>query len=220
MDNQVMNTNGGELSPREQGMNEYTQMSNYFTPYDGDYVKLDELTAKINELEPGIGIWRIVVAVILFIIGVFWAFLALLSITSFEIGTLLFTGIVTALHYLLGIFLIKRHKSRKASNAEELEAARKQYQELSDKINNAFNSYPGLCPVGIEYTHPVSRNAIGEMIRQGRANNCAAAINLILDDMHKANMEAMAAETQRAAENAATNSGLAAAGSIASFLFK
>ena len=219
MDNQVINSNGGTLSPREQGISEFVQMDNYFKSADAKYLQADEVMNEIKMLEEGVSSGRVIGAVIFIALGLFWGYIVGMD---FPWGFPDVFVVIALLGFNFGLayLLLRKQSKLKKENEAKLEKARQSYQAIDNELLVNYNNYPGLCPIGAEYTHPNTRAAIGNMIRQGRASNCAEAINLILDDIHKANMELMAANTQHAAQDAASNSGVAAAASIASLLFK
>ena len=107
---------------------------------------------------------------------------------------------------LVGYILI-RIKLKKTNKANiELRDA------LNREITDYYNAYVN-CPIGIEFSRPQDISMIMNTIRSGRADTISAAINIILDDEHKANMERKAGEiaqaskeAARAAKAAATNS--------------
>ena len=72
----------------------------------------------------------------------------------------------------------------------------------------------------MEYTNPRITQVIYNVIRQGRADTPKEAINVMLQDAHRSEMELIAAQTAAAAHSASRSSGVAAAFCAASFFLR
>lgn len=193
MDGNVTNVDANrEMSPREKGMLEFAQLDAYFRPYDdkfGRYAYAEKRIQELSNLAPAHWI-RILIALILLIPGVMTM---LCFIGELNLG---FDGVMLILSLVFivpAIMLIRSYvveNRAKKSGDIELAELKRELVDLSEELKTVYANYPGVCPVGEEYVFPDYRKLIGERIRQGRANNCLEAINVILDDFHKAKLEA------------------------------
>ena len=106
-------------------------------------------------------------------------------------------------------------------NANVKKSRRKKFQkesdELLDELWNNYISY-GPCLLGFEFTIPENLEEIRNLLLSGRANNIRDAVNTMLDDKHKRQLESFAAATAQYAQQAAVASGVTAVNSgVAAF---
>lgn len=142
-------------------------------------------------------------------------------IVLFNIGTLpddymLISSIVYCVIFsplfLIGVGLIIAF----IINANVKRSKRKKFQkesdELLDELWNNYISY-GPCLLGFEFTIPDDLTEIRDLLLSGRANNIRDAVNTMLDDKHKRQLESFAAATAKYAQSAAISSGISAVNS-------
>lgn len=67
----------------------------------------------------------------------------------------------------------------------------KRQANLADEITDYYNQL-NYCPLGVEYTDPEILAELKALIKSGRADTLKEAINTMVDDIHKNNMEAAA----------------------------
>ena len=108
-----------------------------------------------------------------------------------------------------------------SSNARRHNRIKVKYQkesdELLDELWSNYISY-GPCLLGFEFTIPENLEEIRDLLLSGRANNIRDAVNTMLDDKHKRQLESLAAATAKYAQQAAVNSGITALNSgVAAF---
>lgn len=75
------------------------------------------------------------------------------------------------------------------------------------------------CLIGAEYTNPKVITQLANIFRAGRADTIKEAINVLLDDAHKSNVELQAQLSAQAARQAANGAKTAAVFSAARFFF-
>lgn len=92
----------------------------------------------------------------------------------------------------------------------------KRHSELEVELFAHYNAY-GNCPIGPEYTNPSNLIAIKRTIISGRADTVKEAINTMIEDDHRANMEEISLRTEMYAATAAKYAKTAAVFSVAGF---
>ena len=190
---------------RQRSIADMEHMMKYFGAKSEVYDEYETICQEVEQRTMySSGGW-IAAAVICFLIGIF------------SKGVFFF--IATAAFIALSIVFKKKNK-------QKLEVAIERQTVLSNEISTYYADY-GYCAVGLEYTKPSTLSALYDLIRKGRASNPSDAINLYLDDLHKAALERSAAETAAAAQETARNTKQAAksakkaaAYSSANFWFK
>ena len=166
----------------------------YFLQKDNEYKEYDALSVKITKY----GKLRKYISVL------FLAVFGIVPATS-EVSKELST-VLSALWIILDIGVIVGLKILLSS---KLKKSKARMEELNQILSEHYNAY-GSCPIGIEYTRPSDIAQIQDVIRSGRAETISEALNIIIDDIHKANMERHAAETEAATKEAAKSAKAAA----------
>ena len=178
--------------------NTTTNKVKYFGAKSDVYDEYETVSKEVEERTMySSGGW-IAAAVICFLIGIF--------------SKGIFFFIATAAFVALSIVFKKKNK-------QKLEVAVERQTVLGNELSTYYADY-GYCSVGLEYTKPSTLSTLYDIVRKGRASNPGDAINLYLDDIHKANLEKSAIETADAAKKAAKSAKKAAAYSSANFWFK
>ena len=166
------------MDVRRQSIREMNQMMQYFGEKKAWYENLDALNAEIEERTlRSFGGW-IGSAIVSLLIGLF--------------SGALFFYIAAAGLVALTVLQIKKNK-------EALAAATTRRDKQERKLTAYYEEY-GYCPVGMEYTHPAILQVLNHIITGGRASNPGDAINIYLEDQHKAKMEDEAKAATRAME--------------------
>ena len=199
-DGSVMTAAGANfgMDVRQRSLADMENMMTYFGLKAAQYKELDEVTAEVGyRSENGPTKW-LVAGIVCAVIG------------------LLFKAVF---FYVMAVLLVVVFVLRSKKNKELLTVAAERQAELKNELAQHYVDY-GYCPIGLEYTEPGILNGIYEIIRKGRANNPGDAINLWLDDIHKAELEKSAAETAEASKLAAKSAKRAAGYSAASFWLK
>lgn len=174
---------------RQQTMAQMDDMVDYFTARTSDYLHCDELEDRIAKLKAKsfagwltAGVICAALAILLLCIG---------SSDNYFLATLV---MLTPPAAMIALYVLLTKK-----NKEKIQAANVELAQLSTELDDYYNAY-GYCPIGKDYTHPVIIMELANIIRQGRANTPAEAINILLDDQHKYEMEQTAIRTAIAAE--------------------
>ena len=103
----------------------------------------------------------------------------------------------------IGVVLIVLYRVEKLRHKQKEINTLRRMGDLSQELGAYYLDY-GPCVVGYEFTNPQVLQMIANTISVGRADTPQAAINLLLEDAHKANMEYQMARTAYAAERTAT----------------
>ena len=85
---------------------------------------------------------------------------------------------------------------------KDLEGLKLQMQQLNDELVAYYNDYPGFCPVAFEYSHPASIAELMDLIRLRRADTIKEAMNVMIEDIHRANLEQSQQEILYQTQNA------------------
>ena len=180
----VPSTPGIDL--RQESLGTMENLISYFGAKANLYEEVDTVSAEVEERSSRSQIGWVALGVICIFVGLFKAFFLILG-----------AGLIG-----LSIYL-------KKENQEKLKIAMERQDVLINEMYHLYEGY-GNCPVGIEYTRPSILCAINDVIRCGRKDTIGEALNLYLDDLHKTNMENIAEETRRLAEETANNTKQAA----------
>lgn len=180
---------------RQDELNEIDRMINYFSKKQDKYNEYDSVCERLDpnylRKRPSLIIWGLV---------------------SIATGILLITGggFLWSIPLILGggALIFAFVKSTQARNNNYAEAS-KRYYELAEELYNYYCDY-GPCLVSASYSNPSNLSAIRQMIQSGRADTIGDALNTLLDDEHKAAMEAYSQRTAASAEEAAHSAGIAA----------
>ncbi|MBR4599463.1 MAG: zinc ribbon domain-containing protein [Treponema sp.] len=174
---------GSKLSAKE----EIAKIYDYFSQRQDLYQKFDALTAKINGIPQRIKLFRFLLT------GIFVVFviLAMMYENQKVLEEIMTVVLVAAIGGYLYYRFIKSRLTLKKLNAER--------DSVNSEILDYYNAY-GDCSLGVEYTRIQDIQLIADVIRSGRATSIADALNLIIDDEHKARVER---NTFEAAQNSA-----------------
>ena len=192
--------NGGGLSLRGQNLKVMDDLLEYFGRKTAQYDEYDEVDAKLDEWSTKSYAAALVFGIILTIIGLILTFASCNGKSAAGVGVpMLLIGLG-----LIALFVLLNIKKKKT-----IQELTNRLLALSLELQNHYEAYYD-CPVGMEYTNPKILFAVKDMIRSGRADNPATAINLMLEDHHKREMELLAKQTKEAAEQTAASTQKAA----------
>ena len=180
---------------RQDELDEIDKMINYFSKKQNQYDEYDDVCIRLNPNYIKMRIW-------LPILGIVMGFFGILNLAnrSFLYGTF-FTLEAIGLVFTFILNIRARHKNSIVST--------KRYYDLSDELYQHYLNY-GSCFVSPDYSNPSNLIAIKQTIQSGRADTITDALNILLDDQHKATMEAYSAQTLASAQQAAESAGIAA----------
>jgi len=156
---------------------------------------------------PGLLVWGIIIAVV--------GFITFIAGVESSAGAAI-AGIIILLVGGLMIFL---YANKKASVKKRIEQETDRICQIADELTAHYKNY-GYCTVGMEYTNPKILQQMGNLIRQGRADTPKEAINIMIEDAHRTDMEMMQMETMRAARAASRGSAVAAGFAAANFFLR
>ncbi|MBO4532349.1 MAG: zinc ribbon domain-containing protein [Treponema sp.] len=200
-------------SVREETLNELNKLYQHFSKKENEYKEfcsLEETTEEdIKEAEKNKKISRIALPLVVIFLGVIYSIVYSpedLHIPGLHIPIWIKILIIILIAVLSYLYANKHGKKQ----IEKARKTRDRKEELRKELFEYYNQYEK-CPIGIEYTYPpVKILDIMDVVRSGRADKISDAINLILDDIHKAKVEnsvkaaeSYAAMTAQSAANAA-----------------
>lgn len=180
---------------RQRSLADLDHMLRYFGVKQAQYDEYDSVTEEVERRRQKSYLGLILTGVAICILVCIF--------TSGDFFGVLCLGLFLASPFVVTAILLGKGNKKKLNTAMVKQSA------LATELNDYYTAY-GYCPVGMEYTNPKILYKINDIIRMGRANNPGDAINLLLDDIHKAEMERQAAATTAAAEETARQSKKAA----------
>lgn len=190
---------------------ELEKMIQYFSQKSAQYDEYDFVCQRIDprylKKKTGLLVWGIILASI--------GFLVLIATSANSSAS-----VIAALMFMLGGgSMITGYIL--SSNAREKNYA-KYYQRFDELTNELYRHYQnyGYCLVSAEYTNPSNLIAILQTIQSGRADTIKEAVNILVEDAHRNNMEAFARQTAVSSAAAARGANAAAVFSAANFFFR
>lgn len=174
---------GSKLSAKD----EIAKIYDYFSQRQDLYQRFDSLTEKINGIPQRIKLFRFLAC------GIFIVFLIIAMMYKNQKVLETIMGVILAASFGWYFYyrFIKSRLTLKKLNSER--------DSVNSEILDYYNAY-GDCALGVEYTRIQDIQLIADMLRSGRATSIADALNLIIDDEHKARVER---NTFEAAKNSA-----------------
>ncbi len=191
---------------RQESLNEMDRMISYFGQKQNEYDEYDYL----NDLIPR---QMYVKAKPMLVFGIIST---VLSFILFGAGG--GAAGAGAVFLIIGLGLIGGFIALNVVRKNKLNANLDRVAILANELAEHYAGY-GMCLVGAEYSNPRILLAIRDAITAGRADTPKEAINVLLDDNHKSNMEALATQTAVNSAAAARGANTAAAFAAASFFF-
>lgn len=207
---QVQQVYGGNQRQQQRmaEINELNRMINYFSQKSAEYDEYDLIANNMARLSLGYSTKKMVWGIILSVFGFIFTLGGIASVADNGAPVLLIFGLIVL---AVGVLLIVLHVTGRAKFVKDRDYAYMRFDQLSDELNSYYQAY-GYCPVGAEYTNPSNLAVILDTIRSGRADTTMDAINILVEDAHRNNMEAMARQT-------AVNTAAAARGARAGAIF-
>lgn len=207
-----------QASLRGESLTEVKRMIDYFGPMQSKYNEYESVHQKIDiksrTAAKALLVWGIIItifagsALAVIVHGI------IIKSSIADSYTILLTGSITLLGITLIIIYILENKARR----NEIERLTFRLAEIAKELTEYYKGY-GTCLVGPEYSNPVILDLINDRLRAGRADTIKEAINVLLDDAHKSEMELQAQLTARSARQAAGGATAAAVFSAARFFF-
>lgn len=193
---------GSVKNLRNESLAEIQNVYNYFIKKIDAYNQFGYLNSRINSFPGRKKRYVSAIGIVGMIIIIFVSFKGM---NGSNMVVSFINGFIAVLTTAASIFT--SIKLKKINNKEI-----KERDSINLELINYYNAYNN-CPIGIEFSNPNDIKRIMDTIRCGRAETISAAINIVLDDDHKANMERRAgeiawasAEAAKAAKTAARNS--------------
>lgn len=176
---------------RDEALQTIEQLQDYFSEKHPQYDEIDKLDRKVLKAK------KLTFLKLLIVIIVFFLLFAQ-SFLIFKDNWLL-ACVPPAIAIVILIILNKlRIKKMEERQTQVLYEIIDHYNELS------------YCPIGVEYTDPQSLESIRSIVYAGRAETIKEALNIMIDDIHKSNMETAAFVAAQSAYSAAKSSRVAA----------
>ena len=199
-------------------LNEMRRMIDYFSKKTDQYNEYDRVNDELVYLSRGYSVKKMVWGIILAVIGFVQVIYSILQVAAYSrYGSN--SGTTVAVVFLvlgiiilgLGGLLIFLHIRGRKAYLDRVAYANMRFDQLSEELIDYYNAY-GYCPMGPEYTNPSNLAVIYDTIQSGRADTTMDAINILVEDAHRNNMEAIARQT-------AVNTAVAARGATAGAVF-
>ena len=178
-------------------------MISYFSKVSDKYAEYERVCVALDPRNKrkrvGLLVWGIIIAVI----GL--TFAEAFNHSSQGMSTF---GVITILG---GVAMIIGYIASSSARNTNYDDAYKRFNQLTNELLRYYQGY-GPCLVSAEYTNPNNLVAIRDTISSGRADNIKEALNVLIDDAHRNNMEAFARQS-------AISSAAAARGATAAAIF-
>lgn len=193
---------------KEELLSTFDTVYNYFQPLRNKYKAYENLCFAISNTKP-IGVKRYIILGFA-IFGV--TYVASMGLSqSFKFGNLcVLIGVVVAIY---------AYRNKCSKNSKDVDGLYKQLNKVGSDLYSHYVNYAN-CPISYEYSNPELIIVLRKMISSGRAESVKEAINLMIDDEHKARMETGQMEMLNETRRAANAAGTAAFFSAASFFLK
>ena len=177
-----------QKSTRGETLQIVDKLIDYFSAKNSLYRELDRVNCKLVKVNQRSYYWKLLAAISFFgTIG-----LSLIIIAYNARHRALFLHEVVPYAFLpsttLGLIVPLIVKIAKKSSLNKRQA------ELAEEITDYYNQLT-YCPIGVEYSDPEILAGLKAIINSGRADTLKEAINTMVDDIHKSNMEAAAFTT-------------------------
>lgn len=207
-----------QMTTRQESINEINRILAYFSKKKDFYDEYDYLQNILKSLSRPVEVGSLVWGMIITIIGGY--VLAQTMLVNFlenkdliSMGSIF--GIVLSIFgfLLLFIYIVKNKKRKKIRLKSE---ARLIY--VTNVLNENYRAF-GPCIIGPEYTNPIVLNALRQLLVSGRVDTPKEAINTMLDDAHKTQMQIQAELQTKALKSIKISSAIGAAGSVATAAF-
>ena len=184
---------------RQAEIDEVNKMINYFSRVNDKYAEYENVCVRLDPKNKQKKVGLLVWGIILSVVGLEMA-VAIKALSA--VGIMLLLG---------GIAMIIGFAASSSSRSSNYDEAYAKFSRLSDELYRYYQGY-GPCLVSAEYTNPSNLRAIRDTISSGRADSIKEAVNILVEDAHRNNMEAFARQT-------AISSAAAARGAKASAIF-
>ncbi len=210
---------------RGESISEVVKMMDYFSCKQAQYDEYDDCDVRIGKctqvMRKAPVVWGI-------ILSFFGGFIPITLLIEFIKGNRDFVDqffnnsenyplfVIALVLFAIGVVLILVRIVKVVVRKKSLKKYIARESELAIELTDYYNSY-GPCVIGAEFTNPRILELIGNVLRQGRADTIKEAINILLDDAHKTQMELNAQLTALSARQAAGGATAAAAFSAARF---
>ena len=192
---QMMNVGQPRHQQRNAEIAELERMIRYFSQKSALYEEYDRLTPLVDRTLKGCKHVLLVLGIIAACVGLLTVPMVILKIMEDKN----YVSIILPMMYLLpGIGMIVGYVFY--ANAFKKRAAKtfQRYDEVTAELFDYYQQY-GTCLVGPEYTNPSNLITIMNTIKSGRADTTKDAINLLLEDTYRNNMQRIAAQAARSA---------------------
>ena len=213
---QMMNVGQPRHQQRNAEIAELEKMIRYFSQNSALYEEYDRLTPLVDRTMKGCKHALLVWGIIAACIGLLTVPMVILKINEDNN----YSSLILSLMYLLpGIGMIVGYVFYASAFKKRAAKIFQRYDEVTAELIEYYQNY-GICLVGPEYTNPSNLITIRDTIKSGRADTTKDAINLLLEDAYRNNMQQIAAQAARSAAAAARGAGVGAVFSAANFFLK
>lgn len=213
---QMMNLGQPRHQQRNAEIAELERMIRYFSQKSALYEEYDRLTPLVDRTLKGCKHVLLVLGIIAACVGLLTVPMVILKIMEDKN----YVSIILPMMYLLpGIGMIVGYVFYANSFKKRAAKTFQRYDEVTAELFDYYQQY-GTCLVGPEYTNPSNLITIMNTIKSGRADTTKDAINLLLEDTYRNNMQRIAAQAARSAAAAARGARVGAVFSAANFFLK
>ena len=210
----------------------------YFSLKSPQYNEYDNVALWIDVLRRGVSSAALIWGIIL--LGIVTPIMSVVAMPSYDYDLMLGNMVkesnpgATVTVYIcliVGVLLIASYIFQRIRNKKRLAQAVDRYCELNEELYAHYCGYAN-CPIGPEYINPANLQVVIQTIQSGRADTIKEALNILVEDAHRARMEdlsqktaqyaqrtaASAAETARRAGQTARNTSVSAFFATANYL--
>ena len=192
---------------------EMERMLRYFSQKGEQYAEYDRLAQQMVRLSKGkhysLLVWGIIIAVF----GSLIYFGTFSQMDNVQKGVLAVALLVPGAAMIVGhVFYAKYFDGNRARAVQR-------FNEVGAELTAHYQHY-GLCSVGAEYTNPANLSVIYDTLQSGRADTIKEAINILVDDAYRSNMQHYAAQTARNTAAAARGASAATVFAAANFFLR
>ena len=197
---------------RQQETAELQKMIRYFSQKSEQYREYDRLTYRMNPKNRNAPTSFLIGGVICAVMGyiLFAAFSGTDAYDYYAMFALIPLLFVCCFGLIVAYIILSIIRKK------EYEKNRVRFEELSNDLYQHYQNY-GYCLVSAEYTNPENLKAILQTIESGRADTIKEAINILVEDAHRNDMQNYAAQTAASSAAAARGATVSAVFSAANF---
>lgn len=215
-----------QMNTREESINTLNKIYSYFSKKGALYDEYDELQKKVDQCIKAKHTGYLIVGIIFIVFGtptIFRTSLPIViesipndwdSIPSWAIPYVILYLLLLLSPIIIGVILLLAQSSKKKKDYKHAADISKRIQEISKDLSDYYDDF-GPCIIGKEFSNPRIISVIVGLIKSGRADTPKEAINVMLDDAHKTNLQLQAELQTKALKSIKTSSAISAGANVA-----